>query len=96
MADAFRVDPEALGDATRRMTAFQRHVEEMLVEIDSRVQGLHAAWTGDTAAAHAEAHRQWVRGEAMMRQALAELRTAGETAHRNYTGAVARNLSMWA
>ena len=30
-----------------------------------------------------------------MRQALAQLRTAANTAHGNYTGAIAKNLSMW-
>jgi WXG100 family type VII secretion target len=95
VAEAFRVDPEALADAVQRMTQFQRRAEEMLAEIDSRVNRLHATWTGEAAAAHAEAHQHWVRGEAMMREALAKLRTAGETAHRNYTGAMAQNLSMW-
>ncbi|MGA7055166.1 MAG: WXG100 family type VII secretion target, partial [Mycobacterium sp.] len=27
--------------------------------------------------------------------ALAQLRTAGATAHRNYTGAMSTNLAMW-
>jgi WXG100 family type VII secretion target len=95
VAEPFRVDPEALADAVKRMTDFQRHAEQMLTEIDSRVTRLHAAWTGEAAAAHAEAHQHWARGEAMMREALAKLRTAGETAHRNYTGAMAQNMSMW-
>jgi WXG100 family type VII secretion target len=95
VAEAFRVDPEALADAVQRMSEFQRTTEAMLAEIDSRVTRLHAAWTGEGAAAHAEAHRHWARGEAMMREALAHLRTAGATAHRNYTGAIAKNLSMW-
>jgi ESAT-6 family protein len=95
VAEAFRVDPQALADAVQRMTEFQRQAEEILAEIDSRVTRLHASWTGDGAAAHAEAHRHWARGEAMMREALARLRTAGETAHRNYTGAMSTNLAMW-
>jgi WXG100 family type VII secretion target len=95
VAEAFRVDPEALADAVERMTEFQRHAEEMLAEIDSRVKRLHAAWTGEGAAAHAEAHQHWARGEAMMREALAQLRTAGTTAHRNYTGAMSTNMGMW-
>jgi WXG100 family type VII secretion target len=95
VAEAFRVDPEALADAVQRMSEFQRRAEELLTEIDSRVTRLHGAWTGEGAAAHAEAHRHWVRGEAMMREALAQLRTAGATAHRNYTGAMSTNLGMW-
>lgn len=95
MAEAFRVDPRALADAVQRMTEFQRYAEHMLTEIDSLVSDLHSTWAGQGAAAHAEAHRHWARGEAMMREALAQLRTAGATTHRNYTGAMAANLAMW-
>jgi WXG100 family type VII secretion target len=89
------VDPQALADAVHRMTEFQKYAEDMLNQIDSLVSNLHGTWTGQGAAAHAEAHRHWARGEAMMREALARLRTAGATAHRNYTGAMATNLAMW-
>jgi len=95
MAEAFRVDPEALADAVRRMADFGRHTERMLGEIDSLVTDLHATWTGQGAAAHAEAHQRWVRGEAMMREALGRLRAAGAIAHRNYTGALTTNVAMW-
>ena len=95
MADAFRVDPDALTDAVERMAEFQRYAGSMLSEIDSLVGNLHTTWTGEGATAHAEAHRHWARGEAIMREALAQLRTAAHTAHSNYTGAVAKNLSMW-
>jgi len=95
MAEAFRVDPQALADSMQRMTEFQHYAESMLAEIDSLVANLHATWSGEGAAAHAEAHRHWARGEAMMRDALAQLRTAGATAHRNYTGAMSTNLAMW-
>lgn len=56
---------------------------------------LHVTWTGEGAAAHAEAQRHWAAGEAMMRQALAQLTAAGQSAHANYTGAMATNLGMW-
>jgi WXG100 family type VII secretion target len=95
MAEAFRVDPEVLAEAVQRMAEFGRHTEGMGSEIDSLVTNLHATWTGEGAAAHAEAHQHWARGEAMMREALTRLRAAGATAHRNYTRAVATNLGMW-
>ena len=95
MAEAFRVDPRALADAVQRMAEFQRYAENTLTEIDSLVSNLHSTWTGRGAVAHAEAHRHWARGEAMMREALAQLRTAAATAHRNYTGAMSTNLAMW-
>lgn len=95
VAEAFRVDPQALTDAVQRMTEFQKYAESILTEIDCLVTTLHGTWTGRGAAAHAEAHRHWARGEEMMREALARLRTAGATAHHNYTGAMATNLAMW-
>jgi WXG100 family type VII secretion target len=95
MAEAFRVDPKALADAVQRMAEFQRTAESMLTEIDSLVGNLHATWSGQGAAAHAEAHQHWARGEAMMRAALARLRAAGTTAHDNYAGAMSTNLAMW-
>lgn len=79
MAEAFRVDPQALTDAVQRMAAFQTYAEDMIAEIDSRVTRLHTSWTGDAAAAHAEAHQHWVRGEAMMREALAQLEKVATT-----------------
>ena len=89
------MDPEALADAVQRMTAFARYAEDLVSEIDSRVTSLRATWTGEDAAAHAEAHQHWVRGEAMMRAALARMRGAGAIAHANYTGAASTNLGMW-
>lgn len=95
MGDAFRVDPQALGDAVQRMGEFGRYAESVLAEIDSLVAGLHATWTGEGATAHAAAHLHWTRGEAMMREALARLRTAGCAAHHNYIDAMSTNVAMW-
>lgn len=95
MTDAFSVNPEALADALQRMAEFEQHVENMVGEIDSLVRNLHVTWSGQAAAAHAEAHKHWSRGEAMMREALAQLKTAGAAAHQNYTSAMATNKTMW-
>ncbi len=59
------------------------------------VAGLHVDWSGTAAAAHAEAHRQWSEGAAMMQDALGKLQPAGKIAHHNYTGAAATNQHMW-
>jgi WXG100 family type VII secretion target len=95
VADAFSVDPEALADALQLMSEFARHTESVVAEIDSLVTQLHQTWTGQAAAAHAEAHRHWSHGEKMMREALEQLKTAGSTAHHNYTHAMQTNLTMW-
>jgi WXG100 family type VII secretion target len=95
VADAFSVDPEALADATARMGEFVRHTESLVAEIHAYVTHIHGTWSGKAATAHAEAHKHWSRGEAMMREALAQLRDSGTTAHHNYTGAIATNTVMW-
>ena len=95
MADAFSVDPEALAEAVQLMTEFAQHTESLVSEIDSLVTNLHETWSGQAATAHAEAHRHWSQGEAMMREALAQLKTAGTTAHHNYIQAMSTNLAMW-
>ena len=95
MADPFSVDPEALADAVQLMSEFARQTESVVAEIDSLVTNLHGTWTGQAAKAHAEAHRHWSNGEAMMREALTQLQTAGTTAHHNYTHAMQTNQTMW-
>lgn len=95
MAEAFEVNPDALAESVQRMAEFQRYAESMIAEIDSQVSHLHAVWTGEAATAHTGAHQHWARGEAMMREALSQLRTIAHTAHGNYTGAMAKNMSMW-
>jgi WXG100 family type VII secretion target len=95
VADAFSVDPEALAGAMQRMGEFVRHTESVIAEIDTLVTHLHQTWSGEAAAAHAEAHRHWAQGEATMREALQQLNAAGSTAHHNYTHAMATNVAMW-
>jgi uncharacterized protein YukE len=95
MAEAFRVDPGTLADAVVLMAEFGRCSEILMSDIDAAVDRVHATWTGEGAAAHAEAHRRWAHGGAVMRDALARLASAGATAHANYTGAIATNSAMW-
>ena len=95
MADAFSVDPDSLADAVQRMAEYVRHTESIVTEIDSLVTHLHQTWSGQAAAAHAEAHRHWSRGEVTMRDALNRLKAAGGGAHHNYTQAMATNSAMW-
>ena len=95
VTDAFSVDPDALADAIQRMSDYLRHTESITTEIDSLVTHLHQSWSGQAAAAHEDAHRHWSAGEATMRQALGKLKTAGVTAHHNYTQAMATNSAMW-
>jgi WXG100 family type VII secretion target len=95
VAEAFSVNPEALAEAVAEMADFQRTAESLLAEIESTVSGLHLTWSGEAASAHAEAHRSWKHGAALMAEALNRLRAVGDSAHGNYTGVMATNQSMW-
>ena len=95
MGSPFSVNPESLAEAVQRMSDFQSYAEEMLNEIERIVANMHATWTGEAAAAHVQAHQHWTRGEAMMREALGQLRSAGQGARDNYRGAMTTNQAMW-
>lgn len=95
MAEPFQVDTGVLAEALQRMGEYLRYAENMLSEIDSLVTNLHVTWSGEAAEAHRDAHRHWAHGEAMMREALGQLKTAGTMAHANYTRVMAANLDMW-
>lgn len=95
MGDAYSVDPETLADSVARMAEFQSAAEAFLAEIDTAVKSLHITWSGETAVAHAAAHRQWVHGATMMREALKQLHQAGAEAQGNYTSVMSTNRAMW-
>ncbi|GAA2778957.1 pore-forming CpnT exporter EsxE [Mycolicibacterium pallens] len=95
VAEAFSVNPESLADAVAEMSEFQRTAESLLAEIDSTISALHITWAGEATAAHAEAHRSWKHGAALMQEALNRLHAAGDTAHSNYTSVMTNNQNMW-
>lgn len=91
----FVVDLEILQDVIDRMCGFERSLEQRLDDIDSRVARLHGTWSGDAAADHRLAHRQWLAGAQQMHAAIVTLRRIGATAHANYAAAIAANRAMW-
>lgn len=95
MADSFAVDTDALAEAVQRMREYIQHSASVVAEANSLMAHLHETWSGLAATAHAEAQRNWDRGDQMLREALGQLETAGKTAHQNYTLAAEANTKMW-
>jgi WXG100 family type VII secretion target len=93
--DGFRVDLDRLADIVEQIARFDRQVGSALEDVDGRVDRLHATWTGEAAVAHRQAHEQWQRGVAEMRDGLAQMRRNAEIAHGNYSSAVGANSRMW-
>ncbi|MBP1159792.1 WXG100 family type VII secretion target [Rhodococcus sp. PvR099] len=94
MTSRFTVDLEQLDHVIARIAGLVGFVEENLDELENRVAGLPASWTGKAATAHADAHRKWEAGAKDLREGLDAMRTAARQAHEQYTGAVSANLQM--
>ncbi len=95
MAKPFTINTEELADIVADMAHFDTDAEATCTEVDQLVEKLHVSWTGDAASAQRAAHERWTRGAEEMRSAIGDLKTSGDTAHANYTGAVTANQAMW-
>lgn len=91
----FVVDLDQLDSVVSKLAAFEQTLERRIADVDARVQRVHGVWSGDAAAAHLAAHREWMSGARDMRTALSEIKTAAATAHANYSAALAANQRMW-
>jgi WXG100 family type VII secretion target len=70
-------------------------LDSLLSDVAARVAALHGTWSGLAADAHAAAQAEWEAGFREMREGLAAMRTAGETAHDRYRSAAHTNVRMW-
>ncbi|MHA3702916.1 WXG100 family type VII secretion target [Jatrophihabitans sp. YIM 134969] len=95
MSGAFVVDTDRLEAVVAKLTALAAQADEVIGEVDARVRALGGAWSGDASEAQQAAHAEWVAGAREMHQALVALHTLTDTAHANYTAAVAANRAMW-
>jgi WXG100 family type VII secretion target len=90
----YRVELEELLAFVEKLLAFEQRTEAIAASVDAQIAGLHDTWSGDAAAAHRAQHDEWMTGAHEMHEAVAHLREAAHTAHRNYTDAVRLNLEM--
>lgn len=90
----YRVELEGLLAFVDTLQAFERHAESIAARVDEQVTGLHESWLGEGASSHLTLHQEWMTAAHQMREALAQLREAVRTAHRNYTEAVQLNIEM--
>lgn len=92
---AFAIDLDQLADTISTLADTGRHCDEALDVVATRVARLHDTWSGHAAAAQADAQARWEDGLRAMTEALADMRTAAETAERNYRSAVDVNVGLW-
>lgn len=91
----YTVDLDRLQDFVSRLSQFDVRVEQIATELDHQIAVLHGTWAGHAADAHRSQHDEWTEAAAQMRDALKQLRTKVDAAHRCYAEAVALNTAMW-
>jgi len=92
---ALVVDLAALRAAITHMGEFGREVTECLDDIEATMAALRGSWEGAGSDAQAQAQQQWDQGAQQMKEALSALQKVADSAHKNYTDAVAKNGQMW-
>lgn len=91
----YAVNLEGLNELIGRLGDFSEQIEQWLEDLDQRIARLQSSWDGEAAAAQQQAHDEWIAGARQMNEALVDLRASAETAHTNYTSALAANQKMW-
>jgi WXG100 family type VII secretion target len=91
----YRVELDELSAFVEKLERFEERAETIATRVDKQVADLHATWSGEAASAHHARHVEWSNAASQMREALAKLRKAAQTAHRNYTEVIEVNVAMW-
>ena len=95
MTVRYAVDLEQIAAHVGRARRFAEEVEATLARLHRVVADLHLTWEGRAAEAHAQAHREWLRGADELRDALGRLGDAADRAHDGYSSAASTNHEMW-
>ncbi|MFC4123335.1 WXG100 family type VII secretion target [Nocardia rhizosphaerae] len=90
--DGFAVDLEHLDAVTARMRGLKAYVVDQLTALDAKAKAVIPDWSGEAAAAYRTAHQDWADGAADVQDGLSVMEKAAQTAHANYSGAMAANL----
>jgi WXG100 family type VII secretion target len=91
----YSVDLDQLDQVIEGMGKFDTALDEHMKKLDARINRLHTTWSGDAASAQKAEHEKWMQAAREMRHAMATMRSAGRTAHDNYSRAIAANVGMW-
>jgi WXG100 family type VII secretion target len=93
--DAYSLDADDLASVIDEIARGHAALNELAADLDRRIRDLHLTWDGESAQAHRLAHANWDQAFGEMRDALARMRQAADTAHRNYSSAAAVNHQLW-
>lgn len=96
MPSKFAFDLDHIDQVTARVRGFIGFLDDHLQGLDRRVEQLLRAgtWTGDTAQAYAQAHREWSAAAMEAREGLSEMEMAAQHAREQYAAAMDANKRM--
>ncbi|MEV0250802.1 WXG100 family type VII secretion target [Nocardia sp. NPDC050712] len=92
--DEYQVDLAHLDDVTTKISGLESFLTTSLAEIEERIATVQAAWSGKAADAHAEAHADWAKAGAAVRDGIGEMRAAAAAAHTAYVEVGNTNLRI--
>jgi WXG100 family type VII secretion target len=88
-----KVDYNSLANASQTITSTARNIEGKLSDLKSMLQQMQ--WEGSDQASYHQAQMKWDQAMADIRQLLAEIGGAVQTAQENYMQTEQANASMW-
>jgi uncharacterized protein YukE len=91
----YRVDLTEMQLLIDQAAKLEESIEERLIAIQNRVEGLHINWTGRAAAAHKDFVDHWLRDSELMRADLNTLHKAITRVSGHYTSNVQTTSGMW-
>ncbi len=91
----YRADLPGMQALIDGATRLEQSIDERVDAVARTVAALHVDWAGDAADAHQAASVAWAAGAGEMEDALAQLRTALDTARTAYRSVGVLNHGMW-
>lgn len=91
----FKVDLDQLDTTIIDLQQYSTQLDRELAAIDQHVARLQGCWSGQAAAAQAEAHRMWSTGARNLHHSVGVMHQAAATSHANYHGSAGTNQKVW-
>lgn len=74
------------------MRGLKGFVVDQLAALDAKAKAVMPAWSGEAATAYQTAHAEWADGATDVQDGLVVMEKAAQSAHSNYSTAMAANL----
>lgn len=91
----FKVEFGALQQAADDIKLGANNIDSKLQQMDQALAPLRSDWTGSASEAYTQAKAQWTSAISDMKQLLAELGSAVQSSHQDYTEGEKANTNLW-